>query len=55
MFMRHEIFLGNQYAKQRYDRICSYINKTKLPIPVLEFYTDAKSGAILGELDDGDF
>jgi len=55
MFIKHELNLGNEYARQRYDRICRYIDETKLPIPVIKFYTNNLRLHQTVELDDGDF
>ena len=55
MFIKHELNLGNKYAQQRYDRICAYIEKTKMPLPVVEFYMNNLRLHQTVELDDGDF
>ncbi len=55
MFIKHELNLGNKYAQQRYDRICKYIEGTKLPLPVVEFYMNNLRLHQTVELDDGDF
>ena len=55
MFIKHELNLGNKYAQQRYNRICKYIEETKLPMPAYKFYTNNLRIHQTVELDDGDF
>ena len=55
IFIKHELNLGNKYAQQRFNRICAYIEKTKMPLPVVEFYTNNLRLHQTVELDDGDF
>ncbi len=55
MFIKHELNLGNKYAQQRYNRIISYIEKTKLPLSVVEFYQNNLRLHQTVELDDGGF
>ncbi len=55
MFIKHELNLGNKYAQQRFNRICAYIEKTEMPLPVVEFYQNNLRLHQTVELDDGDF
>lgn len=55
MFIKHELNLGNSYAQQRFNRICAYIEKTEMPLPVVDFYVNNLRLHQTVELDDGNF